>query len=874
MTRKTLRRLGAGGLATAVLTGAIATLAFALNAPATAAFVGTPTIYSGGSGTLTVRVTNPDSALPTTIQKDVNYVRFTPPTQFDITGVTAIGWTATRRDDRAWELRRSASALLVEGTEESPGVIRPGESEDFAIAVTALAQPQDRLDQVFRVGTSEDGAENVQAARVAPGGTLTAAIRILELTSAPAATAPIANRQSFTEGQSNIVMGASVRNHGTLSVDVVAALSGSNGDGQNGAATPVSIAPGSSATVTAPAKMGTPGTNRTMTLTAQSGSTSASLARATSSYVVQTRAVFSHLVNATNPALTPTASNSEKPQTFKASFSKVGEVSCTNLDGTSLNFTSATRSFSATPVSPSTCAVGSTSQQYSFGPTTIPGSVALADFDGTYTPVARVRGVDSNGWVIDQTIGLGTATFRIDNIAPIAEPALTTPNRVARVGDSRGADNGQPYVTRNGQDLILSGTVTAGRGSTALDGGVGVSCVLDTYNASSPDPVLTTAFNPQCTNSGGTLAGSESATYPADAEVVRGAVTTNDGANAPEIFRTAAVVVDNVAPELNRARTLTTTKIRVTLNEPVTGEFKGGDFTVNIPPSVAGGTPTGIPVSAVTFFGSTTQYGNVVDLVLGTAIGQDSQPQVGYRFLATGGTAPIDAPGNAMVANTVTAVDGIAPALAELTRVNGKAADAAGFHANGGNTTFTAGPVSPQHRVVVYRDLNGIAGFDPADAKICEVTNGDPVVANPSDQTCTGNITALLEGSYPVSVQAFDLHGNPGPVSVHLLVVDRAAAEIIDVTVDPATRSLLVTFSEPLVGGKDHANDWQLIFGDRTTWTVGTVSTVGDPAKRRLTVVDEDFRGEYTQLRYVPGTATAYEDRAGNRTPNQTWNAR
>lgn len=845
-------------LVTAVSGGIALPVAFAATAGPTASLVSGKFLLSGTQGNhVVVRVDNPTSAAGGS-GLAVNQVRVTPPPGFSITGGSANGWIASQRlFDSSWEFDPAPSLSGL-------GVIAPGSHADFTLDVTAAPQAGD-LSGVWKVSTSTTAGQTLDDAAASKPGALTGWVKVL------APSRPVVDfltaTGKVTSGQDNVTVTYALRSYGTAPLSVTPQIFGSAGDAALGTQSAVTILPGQSVTLHVPVVFGSPGTQRTL---AAGGSAAGAQAfsLATAPYDVQVPATFGY--DGSTP-LTPTSGRSGDAPTYSLTLAKAGDPDVHVATSTQLAFTNptdTTKSWSA-PSPGVDVPAGADSRRYSFVPTTIPGSPTLADFDGTYDTSVHVVGTDANGAVVDQVVAV-TTPFTVDNIAPLAAPTLAAPNRAGVDGGSRN-DPSQPYVAKSGDQLTIGGSVVTGPGSGTPDGTATVSCAVESFDATSASlgsqPV-------SCANNGGTLSGSPAPTYPAGAATAQLLVTTTDAAGNSATTSSGTILVDDVAPRVQRARTAcgagaatgctNSTTIRVYLSEPVTGAFSPSDFTVT------DGTTVGV-VSAVTFTGTDTTYGTQAVLTLARSLSPDARPKVAFRSTAL--TPPTDAPGNAVVAGTVTAADGIPPALPAFSAVSGKApwSGDGRYYTNEPSPAYGLTNVTAGATLTVYADTDGQPGLQTAsDQVLCQVT-----ASASADTTCTDPSRALAaDGTYTIFVQAVDPNGNrslgrDGTPSAGqaTLILDRTPPTIAGFT--SQSDGVLVTFSEIVVSGRDYATDWSVTAGP-VSWTVGSVTAV-DLTHRKLGIADQGWDGSVSRVGYAfrgSTPAQRYMDLAGNLMPD------
>ena len=818
--------------------------------PITATTIGVSDVLSGTpSFHLTVRVANP---LPPTSSSVADYVRITVPAQLTVLSGSGNGWSSRLRDARSVEFDAPS-------VPSGSAPIAPGQKADFDIEVAADTVAQDTIG-ALEVSTSTDGGVIISDATPAKTNALRTRIYILRLTN-PTLTFPTTTHK-LTAGQSGIPLQFAAENHGSQPVTVSVAATGTSGDTAGSAADAI-IAPGTSQSYTLPVTAGTAGTARSLRVSATSPA--GSTAKSTAPYDVQSALDFAY--DGTHP-MAPTYGRSGGWAGFALTVLKSGAQAITLSPQTSLYFVNtadSTKTFTVPLGYSTTIAAGTTSQRIGFHAITVPGSPTLADWDGDYTPTLTIDGIDSNGAPVHVVTPV-TTLFTIDNTGPVATPTLSTPHRVGRVGGSVN-DASMPYVAKNGDVLTFGGQIFKNGSSTTLDSTAKVSCIVDSLR----DGHRIGEQSFKCSNSNGTISGMAAPTFASGADAAQLRVTTVDAGGNTATSLSNTIVVDNIVPQLDFARTglggstpsdRDAKTVRVKLREPVIGGFNAADFTVH-------NGPVTFPVSAVFFDGTGTTFGQTLVLTLADPIGRNDTPIVDYHVPSA--PAAQDAAGNLMLSSSLTSHDGIVPTLPMITQIDGKSiSDDGQYYDNNASPTYSLSNLTSDETTTLYADTDGTPGLQTAsDLTLCSVR------ATGSTATCSSTSTALpADGTYSIMAQTVDPSGNvsTGANGEHwsavTFVLDRVAPGIAGFVASGS--GVTADFTEPVVTGRDAARDWS-VYNSALAYVVGTV-TASSTTTRDLSINSLTWMGTATRVRYVFTGSTPtdrYADRAGNVMPDQ-----
>lgn len=868
--------LGAALLAASPLLLVTGASASAATPPVTAQLIGGSELTSTQSHNIVVRVTNPSATKGNTaflnaivIQPQLPAGGSAPLVTTDPSASSANGWAATAF---------GTSGLLFRPKTDKPYLdapLPPGKYVDFTVHVTAAPLAQDTAFK-WEVDTSSDGGTHLTQAALASGGNLNGMIRVL-LNKAPRINF-LTTSGNVTAGQSNLTLSQSVTNYGTAALNVTPNITGASGDGALGTPPTTTLLPGQTTVVTTPVVFGSPGTGRTL----KSGfvaTGATSFRQSTAPYDVQAPASFGY--DGTNP-LSPKIATSSSTQTFTLGVQKSGTPAVTLTAPTNLSFTdqlSGTHTFSAVLTNPTTV---SGSQTLTFGPVTIPGNPTVGDWDGVYAPTLTLSGTDANGAPFSQTVGVQDL-FTIDDFAPVTVPTLAAPNHVATAGEKRDAMDTRwsnaPYVAKNGDTLTFSGPIYTNGRMQSTSATAKVSCWVDSLSGQT----VLSEQSVSCSNSSGQLSGSATAfNFASGATSAVLKVTTTDLVGLSSTTMSPPITVDNNQATFSGAFTgcgllsdcKDTTHLRVFLDEPVTGAFNPSNFAVSL---VKSGITTSIPVNAVSFTGTLSQFGTRFDLTLATPIGVDDRPTI--RFVPSTPAPGFDQADNPMVLPTrADAVDDIAPPVPQLLQVGVSKPDPSdgSFYTNQESAPYTIGNTyAGEYSLTVYADTDGNPGLQPAtDTVLCQTS------PTSTTTTCADTTKALpADGTYPLYLVAADRPANNNPnvsSSTATEVLDRVAPTITGFTADAS--GITVQLSEPVPTGRDFAVDWVAHEG-QTQFAVSTVAAPSpngtvDLTQRRLSIASSTWAGMATSVTYAlqtPDETQRYQDRAGNFLLDQTF---
>jgi hypothetical protein len=864
----------------------------------TASITSTRSLFAGRQSDISFRFNNPTTSTGGLIgetQPTMNRIQIVPAPGFTISCPSAA--------PGSWSCLTTSKGVVRFSI--ASGGIAPGTNQSFDVTANA-GRPGNDQTRTWQVQMSPDNGDSFVDPDASTPGALDTTVRILQVTNVLIGAPAGAMDNTVTSGQNNAFVDVTVLNGGSADKETTATLTSPSGsDGVRGAPPAAQTIAGfngmeDDATFRFGFNFGNTGTRRLTGDASALGADAFELQGA--DITVQTPIDITYAIG----SLTPLASRSGELQTFDLSFNKTGEPSGRDLAGTlTLQRNDAARSFSANLSSPNTYDGGSASVGHSFGPVEIPGDADAAgtggalDFDGDYNLSASISGVDGNDATVQLTESISDI-FTIDNLVPLPVPTLSAPNRVAKNGATRAANNAdtnQPYVARNGQTLTIGGDIFKSGSSGQLDTTAQVvKCELRVYNEAGVQVQNIPVPRANCREDGlGHLTGSVSVAdfmtptgranlYVEVADRVPGNVGFNTSNNT---------LVDNVVPDFGSGRTgcrgLSAAEcaggelrtIQVFWTEPITGTFLAPEFTCQDQ-----------IVTGASFSGNGMTYGDRVVLTVAQDMDVDEQPTCEY-VRAPAQAAPVDAPTNALPSPIdLTIVDDIAPDLPSITTVNGNTAysDDGLFYTNDSTPEVALAGLRSGYTGIVARETNGTDGYQFGfDQELCRFgSDGEGGSCSTSD--LGGDATKQL---YAASLDArgnvsFDKDGvqvgNGNPFQVALdRVAPRAATAVVDMT----ARTLIVDFDEkldaggdqqapdPAMRGRNSAQDWTIFVitaeGESRTIKPGTVAN-GAAFDQKVVTVNANTAGwtgsTVTAIEYSveddDEPSRRYEDRAGN----------
>lgn len=315
-----------------------------------------------------------------------------------------------------------------------------------------------------------------------------------------------------------------------------------------------------------------------------------------------------------------------------------------------------------------------------------------------------------------------------------------------------------------------------------------------------------------------------------------------------------ALPVDQVSPRIEHVEAIAPDEIRVIFSEPVLSPSgnQALDWRINdlIPQAVTG-----------------NQTGDIRYLQLLSAIDEDDRPYVEYvpRALLGVGSQPYrDGAGNTLTAqnNFSFATDAIAPIEPVIASIDGKAPVDGKVLSKSTGPSVVIEDATPSHTVKLYLESNGIEGLQEqdgdavADTLLGAETAGDEgVTFAVAGGTFAEGIEARL---YTIASDNADTP-NLSPIHSVAYTVDLTAPTVTGV--EAAGNLVTVTFTEPLVSGRDLPLDWTLDSNGAAVDPV-VLSVTGEGDTRVLQTAD-DVPAD-TSVSYTAPAEDAYADAAGN----------
>lgn len=828
-----IRRTKALLLALAVATGILATAAPALAAPtATASLTAGKQVFPGSGQAYSIQVTN--SGLPVA-GETINAVRILLPAQTagvknNAAAIAGPGtWTATRVSSG------NLQSILFKG-----GTIAPGGNATFSFPADVATPAATDKSGLFQVQLSSNGGQDSSDATIPTNGTLTTAVKILEVTSVAATSPGGVTDGSGTAGQA-ITMVTTIKNYALNSVVVDPTLT-SSGTAPSETITdqaPASIAgSGGTSSFTFPVTLGTaPTADRTATLTANGTATGANAVQKSTNLVVQVAPTLALQANTLSPKDVRPTGSTPIEYTFTINAQKAGTPGL-DLTGGALSFAGTTANLQGNSFSP-----GAETKMLSFGPTAVIGA------DGTYNAVLNLTGTDANGKPFSQSTTL-TNAITIDSILPAITAVLSLPND---------ADGDAQTAAKNGDTITVTGLVSDNR-----------SAVIDFVELrSNAGDVITVPV----TRTGNNYTGSATAAFSPGATSFLAAAQATDTAGNRGTVESTPLPVDVSAPTiLNPGDVLNTTTIQVQFDETA-GMVKGGCNPTEW--KVDGSVITDVQLSDGTSCRRTTGPSVGLDnyrlLVLAQAIDSDAEPTVTYTpGQALIGDRAKDGAGNFTVLTIIDTVSRIAPVAPDILAVerNGgtEAATLDGgkywTRFGGSDLTVNFAGARSGYRIQVLDGSNNILFTSN------ELAGTTGTVAVPIGTT---------EGDYERKLRLLNARAIPGPTTPLVVALDTLSPSLDSSAValgsDTGADQITVTFSEPLGGGTNFSFDWyafETAAGERSYYVVDKVSGSGSTrtVEAKLPNVTAADSSAFGGVDYVftsgDSAGTRYVDRAGN----------
>ena len=836
-----IRRLIAVSIASLLLLALVPTVAFAA-ATGTARLTGGAEVFPSANQVFKISVTN---AEPAVVGKSVNYVKVILPV--DEAGVTlndsAVsappGWTATK--DGA-----GTSLQAVTYRTSGPGIPTAG-SLEFSFPASVARPASSDMFGDFGITLSSDGGRSARAAAPTAGGTLTTAVRILQL-SGLAPTAPERVKDRTATALQNITYSHAITNHALNAVTVTSTLTSELDPLGTLVSATVPGDPASSTQVDHAVTTADVSGDRKVRYTAAAGNATATAKPIVDDLTVQVGPV----VNFSQFKPTRVRSGEGANYTFEAVSSKSGTPSL-NVAGGSLSFATTTATLAETPFDYTT---GAQSRAIKFNEVQVSGA------DGSYPAQITLTGVDGNDKPFSQTKSV--IDILIDNLAPIITLNVEIPD-------------GQTAV-KNGDTIKVTGNIS--QAGDDLNGkSLDVTLVSDAGDKITV-PVTQTAKSDGTTD----FSGSATANFTKpDANGVGGAKTfwakgeVRDTAGNIGGGVSATELIDNILPSLlNPGYVESLTTVRLTFADDQTSAVKGGcdpaSYSID---GVIG------RVEKVTFQGETDQCSfkstdgsGTRILVLRTALDRDDTPRVTYSELNR--DPAIDGAVNQaarQTIETITQIVPLAPFVTKVTRNSGKETAFDETDANGVKTYFTrfagTGNYDTEDLQVTFNNARNnylIQVLDGSGKVIAERPLSDPTIVSASKEF-TASVRIPLgttDASYARSIRFVgnQLIGAETPFNV---VLDRVVPAIA--TTAKNANEVTIGLSEPLAAGTDFANDWfawESVPTGRRYYGAENV-TLTDSATRTATFGFQN-KGAFggVDYRFTSPDGRRYEDRAGN----------
>lgn len=823
MKRRLLAVVAAAALGVAVLPIAPAVAA---GESGSAKLVAGTDVYPGAAKRFEVAVSN------TSLMGSVNAVRITFPSSG--TGVTASAVVAAAPQGWSAPVRATNGASLF----FFGGSIPSGGTVTFPINGDVVAPAVDKTGKFAVTLSTDAGATGFGATDVG----LTTVVRVLEVVSGPAPSAPAGVVDGTATGGQTITETFTVFNRGSGSLTVTPALSSSAASDAITQAAPASITAGTSRAFATPVVLGAASSaDRTSTFTADASATGAQAPRKSSTLAVQQPALISM------PSVAPANVRPGISYSFTGTGSKTATPTLSIRSG-ELSF-AGTKAALTSPTS----LTHNNAVTFQYGLTTVVGD-GTADGNNKSYPVSFLFDVtDSNDhpYRISGTVG---NNITLDALAPV----LTLVGSLPTDGDGA-----RQTAAKNGDAVSFSGTIddcTASLNFVRLQPNVGTA-ITKTDVTPSRNAVG------QCSFSGsfpGVTFDPGATSFTLSAQASDAAANTG-GAGTP------AFTVDNLAPALNYSQTMSSTRILVRFaeNHRVLGGCTPSQYKVDGDPLVQ---------RVLYSDGSTCQPrqagpDNDRILVLTQPKDQDFTTNVEY----TPGTRPVadpakDGAGADAARAIVRTVVGIAPAPPVLVKAmrNAGAEQAYAETLNGVPTYYTR--IAGSDLELTFE--GGRTGYT---ARISNLANQTlaTVAVEGSPDTIRVPLGTLADGTHSFRLSLLNGSTIESDLVRFDVVLDRVTPKITGAT---ATQSIdgstpvAVRFSEFIAAGTDFAFDWtvqQTKDGDTATYAVRKVNAT-DSTTRTLDIQGAvDVAAPVTAVyELVSPTAKRYEDKAGNRVAN------
>jgi hypothetical protein len=701
--------------------------------------------------------------------------------------------------------------------------LQPGASFNVTLNGTALRIPDDSTRNVPVFVSSNNGTTLTTA------GTPAVTSRILEVVTTTVAKPVAATNASpvqVTAQQDNVSITVGVVNHGSVSRNVNVAVTKVGGSsGISAVPAVVQIAPtDGTAEETFNVTFGGAGT-LDLDATASSTSSAAKPLRM-ATITVQPKFAGTYVTDSLSPRTVVQGSDvsfslrlnkqGTQPASLATTFSFTGFTVTKAVDFTAGNTNNTT---------------------IIFPETTVDANLLNEEYVSTLTAV----GVDGNGALVDVTLTPQTVT--LDNLLPVV-------NLLADVGSSAVA-NATP-AAGNGRTIQFSGTVKIGTGPGAdpCSDCTVTRAVLVTNDGTE----LAFALS----NSGGSLGGSSSFTFPAGTSSARAEITVEKvsgllGSGTSNVFE-----VDIIAPVIGQALTqrdgsddtvLVTMAELVDLSGTTAQDWSvDNNFVTGVSPVGDDTTTTQIVLELAQPFDST-----------------NANPAVSYVGFGLN-ARPFDRVALDLLDQVIEATDGINPLAPVIDLVAGFGLQDGEFWTNDSTPTVSLSSLVVGDTIKLYYDTNDDEKADPGEQIFAGVA--DDSTAEVAITTDLGSIETVHELIAIMVDEGF----NASPLASKLLNLDYTTPKLIDLIVDTTDGNLVTAvFDEPVARGRNAAFDWTVQATQDGELAYRTVTSVEflSPTERLLRVSTASYdssKGAISGIRFKFRGASEdrYEDRATN----------
>lgn len=790
---------------------------------------GQPHLYSLTVRNTGVTATGVNALLGSTSDPSIDAVVVTVPdyfAEFQTTNAVPDGWESALLSNNRLIMRRG----LDQDGNPTGQAIAP--SESFTFQVQTNVEPQEFDDGArFAVAVSADRGRNLEAAAVAPGGTLDSAVKILEILNITIDAPVGATDATVTDGQDNVFVSTTVQSYSSAALDIAPSIT------NNGGSTVATTLQSGNTSLPA-------GGNETYTfLTSFDGVGDAVLnAAVTGSVQGDERAaavgtedldidVTVQRATAFAYRAAETATVSLGAAELSAIFDKTGVPSGSVTTGVTLTGPTGATKNAVVAANPLDYGNDATTESVSFST-----SFSTADAEGLYDATFTFAGTDDNGAAVDLTVSVDDI-LNLDATLPVLQVQVELP-------DGSAVDD-EVAAAGNGRRLRIVGDV--------FDGGVKCGGCALTYTITAGSAIVGAADRALTNNSG-----------DFDTTITLDGLPLTVQNGLLKVTVKARDVAGN-GPSTGSANTIfDTKKAAIEDSFPVTGgvgEYTGGDVVtdridvifaegIDVPfrSLPAQWSVTGNRVDSVEILALTTDEAFTVQRIdrsgtnanivktynsgqriwvarldLNTALGGNELPTVTFdpdanaagSGVVTGSQSRIfDRVNLNTVKGARQAFDNIAPALPELVAVDGQGQyfDDAGvktFWSKGGEAILTIANVDAGSTVQVFQDGQMIAE---------------------QDNTAAGTSTILVEAN---------LGATEGPVTIELKALDSGVK-----TSDLRSHGVVIDTTAPVALGATRE-------GVKVTINADDILVSGPEADLEFVVLATDSRGRSVTLNVV-----------------------